>query len=88
MSHVHTLDWCVVHLQIIDCRVVDLLYHLLLHTVQCRGVPVHPTGCGLQGLYNVSIRSLSGAMQFVDKSHLAEGGLAALGGGCLLQRPQ
>ena len=34
VSHVHTLDWCVVH----------LLYHLLLHTVHCRGVPTHPTG--------------------------------------------
>ena len=56
--------------------------------VQCRGVAPHPTGCGLQGLYDVSIRSLSGAMQFVDTPHLAEGGLAALGGGCLLQRPQ
>ena len=21
------------------------------YTVQCRGVPTHPTGCGLQGLY-------------------------------------
>ena len=71
--------------QIIDCGVVHLLYHLLIHTVQCRGVPAHPTGCGLQGLYNVPIRSLSGAMQFVDTPHLAEGGLAALGGGCILQ---
>ena len=33
VCHVHTLDWCVVH----------LLYHLI-HTVQCRGVPAHPTG--------------------------------------------
>ena len=31
---IYTQDWCVVH----------LLYHHLLHTVQCRGVPAHPTG--------------------------------------------